>query len=150
MDKQQPATILLVEDDPGHAILIAKNLRRAGFTNNLITLDNGQKAVDFLLNEGDQRVDDLSAPLLMLLDLNLPVLDGCGVLRIIKNDKRTKHIPVVVLTTTDNPQEVSRCYELGCNVYVTKPVDYEQFSGAIRTLGLFLSIVKVPEKEERP
>ena len=149
MDKQQPATILLVEDDPGHAILIEKNLRRAGFTNNIVTLDNGQKAVDFLLNEDDHQADDQPAPLLMLLDLNLPVLDGCGVLRIIKNDERTKRIPVVVLTTTDNPQEVSRCYELGCNVYVTKPVDYEQFSGAIRTLGLFLSIVKVPGKEER-
>ena len=68
-------------------------------------------------------------------------------LKRIKNDERTKRIPVIVLTTTDNPHEVSRCYELGCNVYITKPVEYDQFSDAIRTLGLFLSIVKVPEKE---
>jgi CheY-like chemotaxis protein len=86
-------------------------------------------------------------PLLILLDLNLPVLDGYQVLKVIKSDERTKRIPVVILTTTDNPHEVARCYELGCNVYITKPVEYAQFSDAIRTLGLFFSIVKVPEKE---
>ena len=86
-------------------------------------------------------------PLLILLDLNLPVLDGYQVLKVIKSDERTKRIPVVVLTTTDNPHEVARCYELGCNVYITKPVEYAQFSDAIRTLGLFFFIVKVPEKE---
>jgi len=143
MDSQQHVTILLVEDDPGHALLIEKNLRRANITNTIVKLDNGQKAVDFVFNgEGGPR-----GPLLILLDLNLPILDGYQVLKIIKNDERTRHIPVAVLTTTDNPHEVSRCYDLGCNVYVTKPVEYEQFSGAIRTLGLFLSIVKVPEKE---
>jgi CheY-like chemotaxis protein len=143
MDSQQHVTILLVEDDPGHALLIEKNLRRANIANTIIKLENGQKAVDFLFkDEGGFR-----DPLLILLDLNLPVLDGYQVLKIIKNDERTRQVPVAVLTTTDNPQEVRRCYELGCNVYITKPVEYEQFSGAIRTLGLFLSIVKVPEKE---
>lgn len=144
MEQQLPVTILLVEDDPGHALLIDKNLRRAGITNNIITLDNGQKAVDFLFKEGDYRADANPAPLLILLDLNLPVLDGYQVLKIIKNDERTRQIPVVMLTTTDNPHEISRCYELGCNIYLVKPVDYGQFSEAIRNLGLFLSIVKVP------
>ncbi len=143
MDSHQHVTILLVEDDPGHALLIEKNLRRANIANTIIKLDNGQKAVDFLFKgEGGNR-----DPLLILLDLNLPVLDGYQVLKIIKNDERTRQIPVAVLTTTDNPHEVKRCYELGCNIYITKPVEYDQFSGAIRTLGLFLSIVKVPEKE---
>lgn len=143
MSDHQRVTILLVEDDPGHALLIEKNLRRANITNTIVKLDNGQKAVDFVFNsEGGPR-----DPLLILLDLNLPVLDGYQVLKIIKNDERTRQIPVAILTTTDNPHEVKRCYELGCNVYITKPVEYEQFSGAIRTLGLFLSIVKVPEKE---
>lgn len=146
MDHQQPVTILLVEDDPGHALLIEKNLRRGGITNRILTLDTGRKAVDFLLKEGDYSADVQPAPFLILLDLNLPVLDGYHVLKIIKSDPRTKSIPVMVLTTTDNPQEIARCYELGCNVYVTKPIEYGKFSEAIRTLGLFISIVKVPEQ----
>jgi CheY-like chemotaxis protein len=146
MTNHQPVTILLVEDDPGHALLIEKNLRRAGIANNIITLNNGQKAVDFLFKKGEYSGDGNPAPPLILLDLNLPVLDGYQVLKAIKNDDRTKSIPVVILTTTDNPHEVARCYELGCNVYITKPVEYDQFSDAIRKLGLFLSIVRVPEK----
>jgi CheY-like chemotaxis protein len=81
----------------------------------------------------------------VLLDLNMPVLDGYQVLERMKADERTRRIPVVVLTTTDDPREVDRCYGLGCNVYVTKPVDYERFSEAVRKLGLFLSIVAFPD-----
>lgn len=147
MDKHKMVKILLVEDDPGHARLIEKNLRRANISNDVVVLDNGQKAVDYLLKEGGHNEDRHGAPLLILLDLNLPVLDGYQVLKVIKNDDRTKRIPVAVLTTTDNPDEIRRCYELGCNVYITKPVEYEQFSEAIRKLGLFLSIVKMPNKE---
>ena len=147
MEDPRHVTILLVEDDPGHAVLIEKNLRRANIANSIITLGDGQKAVDFLFKEGGYRGGDHPTPLLILLDLNLPVLDGYQVLKAIKGDERTKRIPVVILTTTDNPHEVARCYELGCNVYITKPVEYAQFSDAIRTLGLFFSIVKVPEKE---
>jgi CheY-like chemotaxis protein len=147
MKDHEAVTIVLVEDDRGHAVLIEKNLRRANVCNEIVMLDDGRKAVDFLFKEGGYREDRHPAPLLILLDLNLPVLDGYQVLKIIKNDERTRRIPVVVLTTTDNPREVSRCYELGCNAYVTKPVEYGQFSEAIRTLGLFLSIVMVPRKE---
>ncbi len=143
MDGHQHVTILLVEDDPGHALLIEKNLRRANIANTIVKLDNGQKAVDFLFKDENGHRD----PLLILLDLNLPVLDGYQVLKIIKSDERTRRIPVVILTTTDNPHEVARCYEHGCNIYITKPVEYERFSEAIQSLGLFLSIVKVPEKE---
>jgi len=145
MDNQQPVMILLVEDDSGHALLIEKNLRRAGISNKIIALDNGQKAVDFLFKEGAYSGAGHASPPLILLDLNLPVLDGYQVLKIIKNDERTKSIPVVILTTTDNPREVARCYEMGCNVYITKPVEYDKFSDAIRKLGLFLSIVRVPD-----
>ncbi len=144
MNEQHPVTILLVEDDPGHARLIEKNLRRAGIANDIIVLGDGQQAVDYLLKQAAFRDDSSPPPVLILLDLNMPVLDGYQVLRIIKSQERTKSIPVAVLTTTDNPQEVARCYELGCNVYITKPVDYAAFSEAIRRLGLFLSIVKVP------
>ena len=143
----QTIPILLAEDDPGHAVLIEKNLRRAGIANELVVMDNGQKAVDFLFKQDGYSGDGHPEPRIVLLDLNLPVLDGYEVLKIIKNDCRTKRIPVIVLTTTDNPHEVSRCYELGCNMYITKPVEYEQFSSTIQMLGAFLSSVKVPGKE---
>jgi len=146
MTNHQPVTILLVEDDPGHALLIEKNLRRAGIANTIVKLDDGRKAVDYLFKNGAYQNNDTPAPVLILLDLNLPVLDGYQVLKTIRGDERTRSIPVVVLTTTDNPHEITRCYELGCNVYITKPVEYETFSDAIRKLGLFLSIVRVPEK----
>jgi CheY-like chemotaxis protein len=144
---EQPVAILLVEDDPGHAALIEKNLRRGGVINQIIRFDDGQKAVDFLFKSGEYADDRNPAPLLVLLDLNLPVLDGCQVLQRIKSDERTRKIPVVMLTTTDSPQEIDRCYDLGCNIYVVKPVEYVQFSAAIRNLGLFLSIVKIPDDE---
>lgn len=146
MCSHQAVTILLVEDDAGHARLIEKNLHRAGVSNEIIHLDDGQKAVDFLFNEGRYASGANLVPLLILLDLNMPVLDGYQVLSRIKADERTKRIPVVMLTTTDNPHEIAKCYELGCNIYVTKPVEYESFSEAIRNLGLFLSIVKVPDE----
>ena len=132
-------TILLVEDDPGHARLIEKNLRRANITNDIVNVTDGQQAIDYLFSNG--RLPSL----LVLLDLNLPVLDGYQVLERMKNDERTKRIPVIILTTTDDTREVARCYELGCNVYVTKPVDYEQFSEAIRKLGLFMAVLMIPD-----
>jgi CheY-like chemotaxis protein len=131
-------TILLVEDDAGHARLIEKNLRRANITNDIVNVTDGKQAIDYLFSNG------CPSSLLVLLDLNLPVLDGYQVLERMRNDERTKHIPVIVLTTTDDTREVARCYELGCNVYVTKPVDYEQFSDAIRKLGLFMAVLMVP------
>jgi CheY-like chemotaxis protein len=144
------AAIILVEDDPGHALLIKKNLQRGGFTHNIIVLDDGQKAVDFLFKQGAYAADERPMPDLVLLDLNLPILSGYQVLKLVKGDDRTKKVPVVVLTTTDNPQEVARCYDLGCNMYITKPVEYDQFSDTIQKLSMFLSIVKTPEKERRP
>jgi len=138
-------TILLVEDDPGHTRLIEKNLRRANITNEIAFATNGQEALDYLLNEGEYANNKHPSHLMVLLDLNLPVLDGYQVLERMKNDERTKRIPVVILTTTDDAREVARCYELGCNVYITKPVDYEQFCEAIRKLGLFLLVVTIPD-----
>jgi len=147
MEQNQTIKILLVEDDPGHSVLIQKNLRRGGIANDIIPVDDGQKAVDFLFKQGAFAGDPRTAgPILVLLDLNLPILDGYQVLSIIKNDERTKHIPIIVLTTTDNTHEVARGYNSGCNMYLTKPVEYSQFSEAIRNLGLFLSIIKVPNK----
>lgn len=141
----QEVTILLVEDDDGHARLIEKNLRRSNITNQIFTVGEGQAALDYLFGQGQYAGSPSPRQLLVLLDLNLPVLDGYQVLRRMKADKRTKRIPVIILTTTDDSREVARCYELGCNVYMTKPVDYQRFSEAIRKLGLFLSVVSMPD-----
>lgn len=144
MSNTYGVTILLVEDDPGHARLIVKNLRRAGITNQIVILEDGQKALDCLFGEGEYASQRPTEPFLVLLDLNLPVLDGYQVLERLKSDKRTLHIPVFVLTTTDDPQEIRRCYEMGCNVYVIKPVEYTRLSEAIQRLGLFLGVVTLP------
>ena len=145
MSKTHDVTILLVEDDPGHARLIEKNLRRSNLMNGIVKVGNGQQALDYLFSEGHYTGSERASSLLVLLDLNMPVLDGYQVLERMKADERTKHIPVIILTTTDDAREVSRCYDLGCSVYVTKPVEYEQFTQAVRNLGLFLSIVTVPD-----
>lgn len=133
-------TILLVDDDPGHLRLIEKNLRRGSLTNPIVQVGDGQAALDYVNSRADEQ------SLLMLLDLNMPVLNGYQVLERLRANNRTKRIPVIVLTTTNDPREVDRCYDLGCNVYVTKPVDYEQFSVAIQKLGLLLSVVSIPDR----
>jgi CheY-like chemotaxis protein len=133
-----PVTIILVEDDPGHARLIEKNIRRAGVNNPITHFESGTAALDYLTGNGH-------APLLVLLDLNLPDMSGTQILSRLKSGADTKQIPVIVLTTTDDKTEIQKCYDLGCNVYITKPVDYEAFAAAIRQLGMFLSVMKVPE-----
>jgi CheY-like chemotaxis protein len=145
MSDSHDVTILLVEDDPGHSRLIEKNLRRANIKNEIAFATNGQEALDYLFCEGAYANNEHTAHLLVMLDLSMPVLDGYQVLERMKNDERSKRIPVVVLTTTDDPREVKKCYELGCNVYITKPVDYDQFSDAIRKLGLFLLVATMPD-----
>lgn len=148
MSNTDHVTIVMVEDDLGHAKLIEKNLRRAGIMNEIIHIDNGRKAADYLLGRGEYSGKRRTAPMLILLDLNLPELDGFQILEMIKNDTETRLVPVIILTTTDNPREVERCYALGCNVYVTKPVEYEAFAESIRKLGLLLAVVKVPGEEK--
>lgn len=145
MNISEAISIIMVEDDDGHARLIEKNLRRAGISNPITHLITGRQAVDYFF--GENGVAAHIEPMLVLLDLNLPELDGYEVLRRLKEDARTHAIPVIVLTTTDNPREIDRCYALGCNVYVTKPVDYEAFAEAIRKLGLMLAVVKIPNVE---
>jgi len=147
MPNVNEVSILIVEDDAGHARLIEKNLKRAKISNLITRVENGQEALDFLLSEGAFEGQERPSPLLVLLDLNMPVLDGYQVLERMKADSVLKKIPVVVLTTTDDAREVSRCYQLGCSVYITKPVDYDSFCEAIQQLGLFMSIVTVPNGE---
>jgi DNA-binding response OmpR family regulator len=135
--------IVMIEDDLGHARLIEKNIRRANISNEISHFADGASAMDYLFSEEAR----LNGPILILLDLNLPDMSGTDILVRVKNDERLKRAPVVILTTTDDRQEVQRCYDLGCNVYITKPVDYESFAGAIRQLGLFLSVIQAPDIE---
>jgi CheY-like chemotaxis protein len=141
-----PLMILLAEDDDGHATLVQRNLTRAGVANKVVRVSDGQAALDFVRREGPYADRPANASLLLLLDINMPRVDGVEVLRQIKADPRTEPIPVIVLTTTDDPREVQRCYELGCGIYVTKPVSYDAFVEAVNRLGLFLSIVQVPRE----
>jgi CheY-like chemotaxis protein len=145
MPNMDQVTILIVEDDLGHARLVEMNLRRAGVSNEIHWFEDGEKVVAFLLEE-EQRVGAGPArPLLLLLDLNMPVVDGYQVLQRIRAREFTRRLPVVILTTTDDEREVTRCYELGCNVYMTKPIDYDKFSEAVRRLGLLFCVMTVPE-----
>ena len=140
--------ILIAEDDEGHFSLINRNLQRAGLVNPVVRFSDGQQALDYLYGEGAFAGAGRASPLLVLLDLNMPVLDGYQVLKQMKADESTRRIPVIILTTTDDEREVSHCYDLGCNVYMTKPVDYAEFSEAIRQIGLFLSVVTIPDGED--
>ncbi len=136
--------ILLAEDDEGHATLVRRNLQRAGIANTIVHVPDGQAALDFVRRAEGQGERAQNTPLLVLLDINMPRLDGIEALRQLKADEETKRIPVIMLTTTDEPREIARCYDLGCSVYITKPVEYDRFVEAIRQLGLFLQVVQVP------
>ncbi len=144
-DPQMPVTIVMIEDDEGHARLIEKNIRRAGISNEIRHFTDGTSAMDYLYNDKDGPA--LNGPALILLDLNLPDMSGTDILNKIKASP-LKRTPVVVLTTTDDKVEIQRCYDLGCNVYITKPVNYEAFAVAIRQLGLFLSVIQIPSADE--
>jgi CheY-like chemotaxis protein len=145
-----PVTILLAEDDDGHANLVQRNLERAGLLNGFVRVRDGQELLDVLTHQQSADGTPLSDELVVLLDINMPRVDGIEALRQIKANPATQRIPVIMLTTTDDPREVNRCYELGCNVYVTKPVDYEGFIDAIRRLGMFLQVVKRPRNGWTP
>ena len=145
MTQHQPVNIIMIEDDEGHARLIEKNIRRAGISNAIHHFADGTTALAFLFNHPDGPANN--GPGLVLLDLNLPDMSGTDILTRIKADEKLKRTPVVVLTTTDDKVEIQRCYDLGCNVYITKPVNYENFADAIRQLGLFLSVIQVPDVE---
>jgi CheY-like chemotaxis protein len=139
--------IVMAEDDDGHAFLVQQNLLEAGIANEIVHVHDGQEALDFIRVQGAYANRTRNGPLLLLLDINMPRVDGVEVLRQLKSEPDHAQIPVIMLTTTDDPREVRRCYDLGCSSYVTKPVDYDKFVEAIRRLGLFLSIVKVPRED---
>lgn len=143
----EPLIIVLAEDDEGHAYLVRQNLLRAGVANEVVHVKDGQEALDYLRREGEFATRGSHGPLLLVLDINMPRVDGIEVLNQVKSDPARSKIPVIMLTTTDDPREVERCYALGCSVYITKPVEYEAFVEAIRRLGLLLQVVQVPPEQ---
>lgn len=138
-------TVLIAEDDEGHAALIRKNLARVGITNPIMHFRDGDAVLNFLFRRGAPPHRESCAAYLLLLDIRMPKVDGVEVLRQVKADPELRKLPVIMVTTTDDPGEVARCHEIGCNNYITKPVDYEKFITAIRQLGLYLMVIEVPE-----
>ena len=143
----QAVTIVMVEDDEGHARLIEKNIRRAGVNNEIVPFKDGTSALEYMLGNDGSGEASAGRHLLVLLDLNLPDMTGVDILAKVKANRHTRRSPVVILTTTDDQREIQRCYDLGANVYITKPVNYDSFANAIRQLGLFFSVMQIPETD---
>lgn len=138
-------TIVMIEDDEGHARLIERNIRRAGVQNDIVAFASGTEALAYLFGADGSGVASAGRHLLILLDLNLPDMTGVDILEKVKANPHTRRSPVVVLTTTDDAREIQRCYDMGANVYITKPVNYDGFANAIRQLGMFFAVMQVPE-----
>lgn len=135
--------VLLVEDDPGDVLMTREALADSKLLNTVAVVDNGEEAIAYLRCEGAYA--DVTRPDLVLLDLNLPRVDGREVLSLIKNDPSLRRIPVVILTTSDAEEDVLRSYDLHANAYVTKPVDFKAFVEVVRQIDdFFLSVVRLP------
>lgn len=141
---EMPIRIVMIEDDEGHARLIERNIRRAGVHNEIVSFALGREALEFVLDAANGAESHLDVKLLVLLDLNLPDIGGLDILRQLKENERTKRIPIIVLTTTDDRVEIEKCYDLGCSAYVKKPLEYDSFAHSVRQLGLFFSIIELP------
>jgi CheY-like chemotaxis protein len=139
--------LLLVEDNPDDAGLVIRQLKKNNLCNNLIHLHDGEEALDFLFVRGkfsDRKIED--RPKVILLDLKMPKVDGLQVLREIRNDNRTKLIPVVMMTSSREERDIVESYSLGVNAYVVKPVGFDNFSHAVAELGMFWLLVNQPPK----
>ena len=145
----QQVHILIADDDMGHATLIRRNLKRLGLVNPVIHFKDGQEVLDFLFRKADGPHCQEGRSYLLLLDIRMPKVDGVEVLRSIKADPELGNIPVIMITTTDDPRDIEQCRIFGCSSYIVKPVRYEKFVEAIRELGLFFKVIEVPRLSER-
>ena len=136
--------VLMAEDDDGHATLVRRNLRRAGLPTVPVHLRDGQELLDYIYRRAPWTNRLSHDALVMILDLNMPRLGGLEVLRRLKTDGNLSRIPIIVLTTTDNPFEIDRCYALGAAVCLVKPVDYGAFSLMVQRLAELLVHARVP------
>ena len=143
MNKYKELIILIAEDDDGHAELIREGLVESGITNTIIRFANGLQIWEFLSSNSDGNKQNPAKNYLLLLDINMPLMDGVEVLTRIKSDDNLKELPVVMLTTTDDPKEVEMCYKIGCNFYIIKPVNFNKFTDTLKQLGLFIQILTI-------
>ena len=135
-------TILLIEDNPSDIELTQRALERSHIANELVVAHDGQEALDYLFGSGEHAGREVAAlPSVTLLDLHLPLVPGLDVLRAIRADPRTRRMPVVILTSSNEERDVATGYDLGVNSYIQKPVDFERFAEAIRQLGLYWLIL---------
>jgi CheY-like chemotaxis protein len=141
---RKDAVILVAEDDEGHFLLFERNLRRAGVNNEIIRFTDGAELLDFLFKRSEHRRRE-GVAYMLVLDIKMPKTDGVEVLTAIKDDTELKKIPIIVLATADNTKEIDTCHELGCGIYMVKPVEYEVFAQTVRKIGAFLNIVEIPE-----
>lgn len=140
--------ILLVEDNPDDVKLAIHAFKKCNIANQVVVAGDGVEALDYLFGTGPYAGRDTSVqPSIVLLDLKLPRLDGKEVLRRLRGDPRTKHQPVVILTSSKEEQDVTRCYDLGANSYIRKPIDFDQFTEAVRQLGLYWLLLNEPPPE---
>ena len=136
--------ILVVEDDPDDLALILRSLKQFNVKNEITTVRDGVEALDYLFRTGPHEGRETVDPVVVVLDLKMPKIDGLEVLRRLREDERTKLLPVVVLTSSDEEKDIVRSYELGCNSYVRKPVEFAEFSEAVRKLGLYWMLLNEP------
>ncbi len=143
MEINKELIILIAEDNDGHAELINEGLLESGVKNKIIRFSDGDEVWSFLSGASGNDFRDVNKNYMLLLDINMPKMDGIEVLMKMKSDRKLKDIPVIMLTTTDDPREVEACYKIGCNVYIEKPVDFQKFTETLRRLGLFIQVVKI-------
>lgn len=146
MEPHRTVDLLLVEDNQNDAALTIRALKKRGVLNNIIVLRDGAKALEYMFSEGEYagRVPDDGLPRVILLDLKLPKVDGFEVLSRLKSDERTRMVPVVMLTSSREEQDIVRSYRFGANSYIVKPVDFKNFSDAISEVALFWMILNEP------
>jgi len=142
--KRDPV-IILAEDNDGHAGLIYKTLKRAGVNNDILHFEDGEKTLNYLFKRGDYFHLEEGVSHILLLDIRMPLVDGKEVIRQVKQDNVLQNIPIIVISTTDDPMEKDNCYSLGCSTYVVKPIQYEKFTEVITQLGHYLLEDVIPK-----
>ncbi len=141
----EPSDILIVEDNPNDVLLTIRSLKKHNLANSIIHVSDGQAAIDYLLGEGShQGRNVMEQPRVVLLDLKLPKLDGLQVLARIRADQRTKLLPVVILTSSQEESDLVQSYNLGANSYIVKPVEFENFAKSIYEIGLYWLVLNKP------